>query len=385
MADATTLDRCLWDVTGLAREKWVTVGDNAHGGRARVAAAGSISGYRWLGSRLAPIDCLPCSEFSATRWEQRSSVLNPDRTGSLKFAPVVSDKSLVSFSFPITGSQAAFPIVAHYGTVSVDEIIVPRKFATGLVSRERRAALERLLDQDIKAYVEQGYPDAGDWGPFSDINNIGPNKFTVLTDPEGLILACLDAFGSEPGLESEDPISYLMLAPALLELVKVGGRVVWRLASQRAARKAAARALAGEFETLTLEELETIRGGGPTRPLTRNQVDKAIELLRNGQDVHVESIVQMRQIQSELGQLGVRSEGSSTIIPQRPATSAFGSDPAAPELPGSFQDGRGTYRVDPAHNPGAVPYNPHSEYPHINITLPNGKTLAVVVTGSKSF
>jgi hypothetical protein len=287
MTDATPLDRCLWDVTGLAREKWVTVGDNAHGGRARVAAAGSINGYRWLGSRLIPIDCLPYSDFSsyATRWEQRYSVLNPNRTGSLKFAPVVSDKSLASFSFPITGSQAAFPIVAHYGTVSVDEIIVLRKFATSLVSGERRKALERLLDQGIKTYVEQGYPDAGDWGPFSDTNNIGPNKFTVLTDPEGLILACLDAYGSEPGLESEDPISYLMLAPALLELATVGGRVVWRMVSQRAARKAAQRALAGEIETLTLEELETIRGGSPSArgPLmSAEELNRPVPQIREG-------------------------------------------------------------------------------------------------------
>jgi hypothetical protein len=82
------------------------------------------------------------------------------------------------------------------------------------------------LDQGTGAYVEHGYPDAGDWGPFSDRNNIGPNNFTVLTDPEGLILACLDASGSEPGLESEDPLSYLMVASALLDLLKVGGRRV---------------------------------------------------------------------------------------------------------------------------------------------------------------
>jgi hypothetical protein len=286
MADDTVLNRCVWDVTGLAREKWVTVGDNAHGGRARVPAAGSFSGYRWVGSRLASIDCIPYSAFNdyATRWEQRYSVLIPDRTSSLKFAPVVIDKSLSSFSFPV-GTWSAFPVTAHYGTASVNEIIVLRKFATSLVGGERRTALERLLDQGVQAYVEQGYPDAGNWGPFSDTNNIGPNKFTVLTDPDGLILACLDAYGSEPGLESEDPLSYLMVATALLELATVGGRVVLRMVSQRAARKAAERAVAGEFETLTLEELEKVWGGSPSArgPLmSAEELNLAVPQIREG-------------------------------------------------------------------------------------------------------
>ena len=286
MADATVLNRCVWDVTGLAREQWVTVGDNTRGGRVRVPAAGSINGYRWLGSRLAPIDCVPYSGFNdyATRWEQRYSILTPNRTSSLKFAPVVSAKSLSSFNLPV-GTWSAFPVTAHYGTVSVKEIIVLRKFATSLFSNERRKALERLLDQGIEAYVEQGYPDAGDWGPFSDTNNIGPNKFTVLTDPEGLILACLDAYGSEPGLESEDPLSYLMVATALVQLARVGGRVVIRMISQRAARKAAERALAGEIETVTLEELATIRGGSPSArgPLmSAEELNKAVPQIKEG-------------------------------------------------------------------------------------------------------
>lgn len=287
MADASASSRCVWDVTGLAREKWVTVGDNAHGGRVREAASGSINGYRWLGSRLAPIDCFPFPDFNdyATRWEQRYSLLTPKRTSSLKFAPVVSDKSRFSFKAPVGGTWSAFPVIGHYGTVAVNEIIVLRKLATSAVAGERRKALERLLDGGGEAYVEQGYPDAGDWGPFSDTNNIGPNKFTVLTDPEGLILACLDAYGSEPGLESEDPLSYLMIATALVELATVGGRVVFRMVSQRAARKAAERALAGEFETLSLEELETVRGGAanPKGPLmSAEELNKAVPQIREG-------------------------------------------------------------------------------------------------------
>jgi hypothetical protein len=143
-------------------------------------------------------------------------------------------------------------------------------------------------------------------------------------------------------------------------------------------------AATSELDTLTEEELSKVWGGGTARPLTDNQVNRAIELLRNGQDVHVESLGQMRQIQGELGQLGVRSESSSTIIPQRPAVSTVGRK-TVDELPGSFRDGRGTYRVDPPHAPGTRPYHAHNEYPHINITLRNGKTLSIVVTGSRSF
>jgi hypothetical protein len=125
-------------------------------------------------------------------------------------------------------------------------------------------------------------------------------------------------------------------------------------------------------------------GGGTPKPLTDREMETAIALLRNGHDVHVESIAQMRQIQGELGQVGVRSQNSSNIIPQRLASSAVGGEEVA-ELPGSFKAGRGTYRVDQPHGVGKVPYNPHNEYHHINITLRDGKKLAVIVTGSKSF
>jgi hypothetical protein len=198
----------------------------------------------WVGSRLVPKDFRPWRDFKAyaTRWEQRYSALIPDRTGSLNFVPVVSDRSRISYTLPVIfgGTQYVYPVIAHHGTASVSEIIVPRKFATNKELDARRNALEGLLDEDVEAYVEQGYPPYGDWGPFADSSsNLGPNKFTVLTDPDGRILVILDAFGDEPGLESEDPLSYLMIAPALLDLVKVGGRMVLRMASKRAARKAA--------------------------------------------------------------------------------------------------------------------------------------------------
>jgi len=134
---------------------------------------------------------------------------------------------------------------------------------------------------------------------------------------------------------------------------------------------------------LTREQMALLWGGSNAKPLTPNQVEIAIETLRSGHDVSVESLQQMRQIQAKLEQLGVRSESNSTLIPQRPAKSIFGGD-VKEEIAGSFRDGRGTFRVDPPHphEPG-TPYNPHNVFVHINITLPNGKTLAILVTGSK--
>jgi hypothetical protein len=293
MDNTAIFNRSVWDVTGLAHDEWRTVGDNAHGRRVSMPLAGSIKGQLWLGSSLVPRDFRPRGDFKtyATRWEQRYSVLNPDRTGSLSFAPVVSDRSRVAYSLPpiVGGTQNVYPVIAHHGTASVTEIIVPRKFATNTSLDARRNALEDLLDEDIEAYVEQAYSPYGDWGPFAGSNNLGPNNFTVLTDPDGRILAILGAFGNEPGLESEDPLSYLMVASALLDLVKVGGRVVLRMASQRAARRAALvaakRAALRDLETLTETELKTVRGGAvnPKGPLMSvEDLNKEVAQIRDG-------------------------------------------------------------------------------------------------------
>jgi hypothetical protein len=69
----------------------------------------------------------------------------------------------------------------------------------------------------------------------------------VLTDPEGRILASLDASGSEPGLESEDPLSYLLPAVDVLKLATKGSRLVFRMVSRRAAAKAEAKLAAAEL------------------------------------------------------------------------------------------------------------------------------------------
>ena len=240
-------NRCLWDVTGLASSRCETVGDVACGRRVRVPFSDSIQGYQWLARHLRQMDFSPPStaDFKsyATRWEGRYSAIIPDRTAKLTLVPVVDATPFFSHQMPIIGiPMSMFPVIAHHGRVHVGNIIVPRKLATNAVSVERIKALQQLLDQDIAAYVEEGYPAAGDWGAFAESHNVGPNFFTVLTDPEGRILASLNASGSEPGLESEDPISYLMVAAAVLGLATAGGRLVLRMIAQRAARKAAAAA-----------------------------------------------------------------------------------------------------------------------------------------------
>ena len=63
--------------------------------------------------------------------------------------------------------------------------------------------------------------------------------------------------------------------------------------------------------------------GGEGRPssgrlLTQTEVERAIRSLCEGNNVRVETLNQMRQIQAELGQLGV-PRGSLRIIPQRPS------------------------------------------------------------------
>jgi hypothetical protein len=83
-----------------------------------------------------------------------------------------------------------------------------------------------------------------------------------------------------------------------------------------------------------------------------------------------------------------RKKLSSCCLRRRPdrrrAASLVGEEEVA-ELQGSFTAGRGTYRVDPPHGPRKIPYSSHNEYTHINITLHDGKKLAIIVTGSKSF
>jgi hypothetical protein len=263
IANRSLLDATLW-----ARQEWETVGDNAHGGRVRVPFADSLQGFQLLPTQMRPLDLYRAQstkfEDFATRWEKRYSLLFANRSTKMSLAPVVDQKPFYTYDYPILGKFAAYPVIGHFGRVPVENIIVRRKFATENDSVRRIKDLRAILDQDI-AYVEEDYPNAGDWGPFAHFNNVGPNYFELLIDPEGQILAIQGSGGSEPGLESEDPLSYVMAGYGLLKLATKGGRVVLKLLAQRAARKAAGRIAANPAMIRLEKTIVDLQGKSPIR------------------------------------------------------------------------------------------------------------------------
>jgi hypothetical protein len=328
-------------------------------------------------TRISPKEGQMCP-IASTEFERAWSLLCA--TG--KFVPVVN---------------VEYCVVGHVGRVDegFDHLFVLRGFGQG--------DLDPIVKAGRPVYVGKTNPDRS---RFEDSYVGRQLKFLVLTDPFGKVVAVLDTSSRDYLAPPDiDPIMLISLAQIGIAVGAAIGRYLvaeaidaaavaaatFRQAMLGAERKLIARGAtveANAVRVLTEEELALVKGAGPSRPLTKGQLDRAIEMLRDGESVHVESVGQMRQIQGELGQLGVRSESASTKIPQRPAYKPK-YDKSTVEADGreiaGFQDGRGTYRSDPAHGPGKVPYDAHSEYPHLNITLRNGKTREVLVTGAKNF
>jgi hypothetical protein len=287
--------------------------------------------------------------------------------------------------------DADYYVVGHIGEApdGFKNVFVPKGRAAGVMGE--------ILEADKPVFVSNGNPDSAQFEAH-DEGRVTVYRF--LTDPDGKVLALISARSADYLAPPDvDPLLLINLAQIGVAIGKGLVRYLARKAIDKIAaltfrqsmitveKRLLARGASGEVATIRVlseEELSMVWGGGTTKPLTDNQLERAIELLRNGQDVHVESIGQMRQIQGELGQLGVRSESSSAMIPQRPAVSKVGKEEVQ-EIDGSTLDGRGTYRRDPPHGPGSADYTPHKEFPHLNITLRDGKKLAVIVTGSKSF
>ncbi|WP_400766559.1 hypothetical protein [Methylosinus sporium] len=263
IASRSLLDATLW-----ARQEWVTVGDNAHGGRSRVPFQNSVQGFQLLPSQLRPLDLYrsPSTKFEdfATRWEKRYSLLFANRSTTMSLAPVVDRSPFYAYDYPIVGKFAAYPVIGHYGIVPVENIIVRRNFATQNDREERVKDLQAILDHDI-AYVEEDYPNAGDWGPFARYNNLGPNYFELLIDPEGQILAIRGYGGSEPGLVSEDPLSYVIAGYGLVKLATGGGRVLLKLLAKRAARKAAEKIASHPAVVRLAKTAADLQGKNPVR------------------------------------------------------------------------------------------------------------------------
>ncbi len=257
--------RSLRDVTSAGKPEHYecrTNGDQACGRRVLVPHEpkdGSIQGFQWLPKHLRPMDLdRPWeTDFSAyaTQWEQRNSILVSSRSG-LVMAPVVDHNALLE--------SGSFPVIAHYGAVTADEVIVRRKYASSVPAHDQ---LQLILDQDIVAYAERGYPDAGDWGPLGSYSSGNPVFFTVLTDLEGRILLNMGSFGSEAGLESVDPLDYVMVGTILVDLAKIGGKLV--LAMARKGVKKAITSLAKKKVTQEAEETAI--------QLAREQVAKNLE------------------------------------------------------------------------------------------------------------
>ncbi|WP_159726055.1 hypothetical protein [Methylosinus sp. Ce-a6] len=261
-------NRSLLDATLWARQEWVTVGDNAHGGRVRAPFLDSVQGFQLVPGQMRPLDLYraPSTNFDgfATRWEKRYSILVANRSTKMSIAPVVDQKPFYAYDHPVLNKFAAYPVVGHFGRVPVGNIIVRRKFATESDGERRTSDLQAILDQDI-AYVEEDYPNAGDWGPFAKYHNVGPNYFELLIDPDGVILAIQGSGGSEPGLESEDPLSYVMAGYGLIKLATQGGRVVMKLLAKRAARKAAETAASNPAIARLMKTAVDLQGKNPVR------------------------------------------------------------------------------------------------------------------------
>ena len=137
-------NRSLWDVTQMAGTAYETVGDNAHGRQVRVPMKDSVRGYQIVGGQLRALDLSASSndDFKsyATNWEQRYSALIPKRRARLTLVPVVTSQSFTSVKLPPQvggGTLSMYPIVGHYGTVTVGDVIVLKKFATSGVNPDR--------------------------------------------------------------------------------------------------------------------------------------------------------------------------------------------------------------------------------------------------------
>jgi hypothetical protein len=188
----------------------------------RQPVAGSVDGFQWLPKSLRQIDLYPKIsqnfEGYSTEWEKRCSMLIDGPNQRSRLAPVVDHKAL----------RTGFPLIAHYGSVHEDWIIVPKKYGS--------KSLRWILDQGVPAYIEFTYPNAGDWGPLS---NGYVFNYRVLTDFDGQILAEVGSSGRDDSIESADPLLYLMVGTLLVKLAARGGRMILALAARKGAEKVA--------------------------------------------------------------------------------------------------------------------------------------------------
>lgn len=279
MGQEALFNRCLWDVTQLSHDECRTLGDNACGASERVEFRGSVSGFQGL--KFRPLQLYPSGNFLlyATDWERLHSNLIPFSWGDIDAKPVVGEQAIPELfvKTPFGRTIRGFPIAGHVVTANVKYVYGPSKFGVGgsQAVGTAPARLKSILTGGMEAFVS-GIPPKG-LAPLGEYNSGMVVTFKVYVDLNGKILALLTAGTGEAGLESEDPISYLLMVPGLIQLGKLGAKMIWstvarsEVAQGLASRTAASlrqRLLArgasselAEFATLTEEELSKVRGG----------------------------------------------------------------------------------------------------------------------------
>ena len=279
MGQEALINRCLYDVTGLSHDECRTLGDNACGARERVEFSGSLPGFQGLTFR--PLQLYSSGNFLlyATEWEIMHSNLIPFSRSDIDVKPVVGTQSIpeLFIKTPFVQIQS-YPIAGHVVTTNVRYVYVPSKFGLG-GSQATGTEVERLksiLNNGMEAFVSAVPPKTQGLSPLGEHSSGRVVTFKLYVDLNGKILAFLSGGIGEAGLESEDPISYLMMVPGMIQLGKLGAKMIWSTVARREVAQALTSAAAGlrqkllargasaevaEFAALTEEELGKVRGG----------------------------------------------------------------------------------------------------------------------------
>lgn len=255
---------------------------------------------------------------------------------------------------PIVDSRLT--VIAHVGAISGSHLWAPQgtEYRDGMMLNFTEVPIFGSADSPGEEWQSVGATE---------------EKFHLIARVDGLVLAVMGA--DITGVEPTEfwLLDVLQVGNLLARFGIAAGRKIIRSLISTSSKNAIAHSLDGPTAGIAKAFLT----GRNIPPLTREQVEKAIRSLRQGRNVRVRNLKQMRQIQSELGQLGVRPENTSRLIPQRP--------PKQGDIAGSHLDGRGTFRVDPPHGKGNSPKNPaHEDAVHINIKLPSGVKVDIAIT-----
>jgi Anthrax toxin LF subunit len=241
MADDALYHRSFLDVTKFATPARRQQDPLISGDRPREPVRGSIQGFRKLPTALVPMDLYPpvgqnfCGY--ATRWEKIWSKLCKDANiyeGPHSFAPVV-DSGIFGY-----------PVVGHYGRVSLSNILVPR--GHGAFGFRLYSDLEDMMRAGVPAFLSYYTPvwtQSGDWEIYSDS---GLYSYNVLVTVDGMIQAILGGVDQDHvEAESVTPLDILLIGKLLVDLGAYGGRRIIPALSRRGSTRAAALGITKEL------------------------------------------------------------------------------------------------------------------------------------------